>query len=217
MESKYLTKIVAACLLGDGCVKIRPCGHKNAHFVLAQTEDHYDHVLYIKNILSELTHVNEWTKENFSKGSGKNPKVQKWIETRTHPFYTKFRERMYPNGHKVVDPHYLTLLDWEFLAIWYMQDGSVCSNGTHASIRIATHNFSYGDNHCLRQALADKLGILFNVVSSRRNNKQYYSLSLNSKSNECFLENVSPYVQHSFSYKIPKMVGSKIILDEDIV
>lgn len=221
MDNKQVTKIVAASLLGDGCVKIRP-QNNNACFVIAQVEQHKDHLDYLKTHLSQITHIREWTKTNFVNGSGKNPKTQLWLESRAHPQFTTFRERMYPNGHKVVDPHYLTLLDWEFLAIWYMQDGSIQKTtqkyGTYGIITLCTHSFSYGDNHLLRDKLKEKLRLDFNVRSSRgKNGNQYWFLTLRSVDNEVFLDNIKPFVQSSFLYKCPVMIGSKIILDEDVV
>lgn len=216
MDKKYITKVIAACLLGDGSVRVKK-GCVNANFRLAQIEDHADHVEFVKGVASQVTGVNTWVKTNFAEGSGKNPKPQIWIETGAHPFFTNFYERMYPNGHKVVDPHYLTLLDAEFLAIWYMQDGTCGAGQKYAQIRLATHGFSYGENHFLRSTLKERLGLDWNVVGHRQNNKQYYFLALRSTDNEKFREMILPYMQESFMYKVPVMVGSRLVRDEDMI
>lgn len=220
MDKKYITKVIAACLLGDGSVRIKK-SCTNANFRLAQIEDHKDHVDFIKNVISQVTKVSTWVKTNFAQGSGKNPKPQIWIESNVHPIFTNFYEKMYPNNHKVVDPHYLTFLDAEFLAIWYMQDGtcgvSDTKHGKYGQIKLATHGFSYGDNHCLRAALKEKLDLDWNVSGHRQNNKQYYFLSLRSTDTAKFRNMVLPYMQESFMYKIPVMVGSRLVRDEDMI
>lgn len=207
MSNKELTKVVAACILGDGGVYIPKDGSINAHFILSQTTDHQDHIDYIKNYLETLTST-RLAKQipKMPKGATSVKEIGRLYSMR-HPFYTQFRANCYPNGVKVVHPHYLTLIDWEFLAIWFMQDG--CNNrlkNTNYLIRNAMHlctlNFSYGDNMLLRRALAEKLNLHWSVVSHRQNGKQYWKLALSHKCTEEFVDGISKYVQPSFYYKL---------------
>lgn len=217
MTDKYVTKIVAASLLGDGSVGIPPDGSKNAKYRQPKTVDHMDYVDWLSGVLEKITPTSryEWQ----PKGAG--AKRQVMLQTRCHPFYTSFRLRMYPNGHKVVDPHYLTLLDWEFMAVWFQEDGStirdVRKQGTYTKVILCTDCFSYGDNHLLRDKIKEYLGVEFNVVSYRQNGKQYYRLQLRKEHTNTFMEGISPYVVGSFKYKLCRTAGSTSKVDEDIV
>lgn len=208
-DNKQLTKVVSACLLGDGTV------HKygtdtvgtNSRFQLNLIEKNRDHVEYIKHYLEELTNVSLSVNQR-SNSDGYNRQPQVKIVTGRHPFYTKFRERMYPNGYKVVDPHYLTLLDWEFLAIWYQQDGTLVNslaNGKYLnySCSLATLCFSYGDNFLLRRALKEKLDLDWNISpNTKKDGSRTWFLRLNNRQIFKFIEGVRPYIQPSFEYKI---------------
>lgn len=218
MADKYLTKIVAASLLGDGSVGIFPT-YKNAVYRQPKRIDHKDYAEWLGDKLSTLTRVRY---NEFEPKSQFNGQRQIMLTTMAHPFYTTFRERMYPNDHKVVDPHYLTLLDWEFLAIWFQEDGSTGyykhKNGsTYINTVLCSQSFSYGDNHLLRKALSEKLGLDWNVASDRSGGKQKWFLKLRSSDIEKFMCSVEPYIVDSFKYKICHVVGSRLQRDEEIV
>ena len=83
---KNVIKILAASLLGDASLRIKK-GNINAQFRLAQIVDHADHIEYIKGYVSLVTGTCEWTKTNFTTGSGLNPKNQLWLESNVHPVF----------------------------------------------------------------------------------------------------------------------------------
>lgn len=219
MTEKYVTKIVAASLLGDGSVGVPPDGSKNAKYRQPKVVDNMDYVDWMSGVLENITPTNryEWQPKM------ENARRQVMLQTRCHPFYTKFRNRMYPNGHKVVDPHYLTMMDWEFMSVWFQEDGSLTrdrrpNGATYGKVALSTQSFSYGDNHCLRQAIKEKLDVDFNVASCRKNGKQQYILLLRSSDISKFMDGVSPFVLPSFQYKLCCTAGStSVIVDEDIV
>lgn len=213
MTDKYITKIVAASLLGDGSVGVPPDGSKNAKYRQPKTVDHTDYVDWLAERLESVTPTNryEWQPKLG------NAKRQVMLQSRTHPFYTAFRNRMYPNGNKVVDPHYLTLIDWEFMAVWFQEDGSTVVDRDYVRPIICTDCFSYGDNHLLRKAVGERLGIDLNVASYRARGKQMWRLRVRPSDINKFMDGIEPFVVKSFSYKICRTVGSSSILDEDIV
>lgn len=217
MNEKYLTKIVAASLLGDGWVGIPNDGSINAKYRQNKTAYHLDYVDWLVEKLETLTKVSKIPYQP----KVKNAKPAIEIQTRVHPFYTKFRNRMYPNGYKVVDPHYLTLIDWEFLAVWFQEDGTISIHtikGTdYIEVRLCTDCFSYGDNHTLRIALKEKLDLNWTVANYRHNGKHKYRLLLRASDVSKFMSGVSTFILPSFSYKIHHTVGSRILRDEEIV
>jgi len=214
MNQIYQKKIIAASLLGDGTVHV-PREHINAVYTIRQTELHRDYLEYLAE--RQLTSV-RWEGPIIPKML--NAKTQYGFRTKAHPTYTSFRERMYPNGHKIVDPHYLTLLDWEFLAIWYQEDGHISSRmqGNYQDIQVglATHSFSYGDNLLLKAALKEKLYLEWNIRSgSKKDGGRVYHLALRRSSLERFIDGVMPFIVPSFDYKIrtiaPLNKGEEIV------
>lgn len=204
IDKKRVTKIVAASLLADGSVGVPPDGSVNAKYRQPKTEDHKDYVEWMAGILGQVTSTNCYEFQPKQKGA----KKQIMLQTRCHPFYTKFRDRMYPNGVKVVDPHYLKLVDWEFMAVVFQEDGSAYLNESkYVRVVLCTECFSYGDNHTLRLAFKEKLGIDFSVKSYRKNGKQFYRLHLDKKDINKFMDGVEPFMCESFRYKIYRTVS----------
>lgn len=225
-DNKYLTKITAASLLGDGTVYIAKSSRAvNAFFKINQVEDHTDYLEWLSEKHDELTNTKLYGPYDRTCPKCINPKRQYVLQTKTHPFYTKFRDRMYATGVKTVDPHYLTLLDWEFLSIWYQEDGSFAQYDENTKfgpyrrnkLTIASMGFSYGDNMLLRQALNEKLGLIWNIRQNKSKSGGFlYYLELYRKQIDVFIEGVMPYIQPSFQYKISRTV-SPLKKGEEIV
>lgn len=210
MSEKYLTKIIAASLLGDGGVYIPPDGSKNAHYVLRQIAEHKDYVDYMRERIEFKIGTRTQTYNPKPTDIMKNPKPTLSLITRVHPFFTKFRERMYPNGHKVVDPHYLTLIDYEFLAIWYMEDGTlvntpnpkVSKDYIRQEVYLYSLCFSWADNKLLSKAIYEHTGLHWNVQRHHSKGNIYYKLYLARKDIPSFMEGIGPYILPSFRYKL---------------
>lgn len=211
-DNKYITKVIAASLLGDGSVS-KISENRNPVFEISLLSSHIDHLNYLEEVILPITTASYYIRkpEVFIYNNKESKRQEQTrLRTKAHPFFKKFRERMYPHGHKVVDPHYLTLLDWEFLAIWYQEDGYLTayySNGKHPQYRIglSTNGFSYGDNHLLRSALKEKLNLDWNVTNhTNPNGSRSYKLILSPKQIDIVITNTSRYIQPSFEYKINK-------------
>jgi hypothetical protein len=224
-NDKELTKYVWAFTLGDGCLlfgkdKNRPNKDINANFECGQTYEHEDYILWRANILSNITSIYLQLKEKIPY------KAQIVSKSGRHPFFTTIRSRMYLNGHKVIDPHYLKLLDWETLAILYQDDGSLSKKpkGINCyTLEIATNCFSYGEQVLLQRAIKEKTDILFHIVPCRnKKNVLQYKLTIAKHDTiVTFLNGVKPFIKPSFGYKLLPNVQyplySRIKMDSDIV
>ena len=186
----------------------------NAKFIMNMRSANLD---YVNMCAATIAEINCGTKIYSRKdyntdGYDRAPQVR--LESRTHPILTRIYDRIYLDGKKVIDPHMLTMLDAEALAIIFMADGSRYVDrrcNASASYSLNTKGFSYGDNLMLKQAIRDKLGLEFNI---QRHGKYWY-LRLRSKDNAQFEELVSPYMQKSFLYKLgrsaPDAPGGEIV------
>lgn len=195
MDKKLLHKYISAFIMGDGGVYL---SGKEYRCIVSGTEKEY--IDWKASILSNLTNVNVHTVEK----SGKKPLTV--CTTRQHPVYTKMRAHFYTGNYKGISPHYLKLLDWEMLAILFMDDGSnnmyERDGDLYLSIKLNTKRLSYGDSLLLKKAIKDNLGIEFNVNKQRYRDRIYYYLTLRTKDQAVFLNNIKPYVLNCFAYKL---------------
>lgn len=194
MTKKELMKYISAFVMGDGGVYY---SGKNCRFVCNQLDINRDYIEWRASILKELTEVFiYYTNDN---RDGRKPVL--CTLTKTHPIYTKVRERLYIDKYKSVDPHYLKLLDWEMLAILYQDDGS-CSKDKRCdatpSAKLNTKRLSYGDSLLLKNALRDRLGLEWNI----HRHYQMYFLTLRSRDYEKFKEGIQDFIKPSFYYKL---------------
>ena len=192
MTRKDLMKYISAFVMGDGGVYY---SGNNCRFICNQISKHEDYIKWRADILRELTDVNIF--ENQQEGK----QLILCTQTKTHPVYTKVRERLYFDKYKSIDPHYLTLLDWEMLAILYQDDGSIYQDTRCAAtpdVRLNTKRLSYGDSWLLKKAIKEKLDVEFNV------NRHYhrYFLSLRAKDYDKFKQNIEQFIKPSFAYKL---------------
>lgn len=193
-DKKVLTKYVVAFAMGDAGVY-----KSGSKYRMVANGTHKDYILWKKSILENVSGVNYHVvvdpRDDYSR------KSLHVLTTRVHPMYEKIRDRLYTGSYKGIDPHYLTLLDWEMLAILFMDDGSCYKDKRcNATPRVSLNakRLSYGDQWLLKKAIKEKLNLEFNVT---RHGKYWY-LSLRTKDYTAFKEGVAPYVLDCFSYKL---------------
>lgn len=222
MDEKTKIKYIVAFLYGDGYIGYHG---KECRFQANNIIDNIDYILWRKSILENITPVTLTT----NRDDRQNRKEIVKTFTRTHPIFSRVHQRMYLCGKKVVDPHYLKLLDWETLAIWYMDDGSLriikqdYKTKHYESLvpTIATLCFSYAENVMIKNAIKEKLDIEFNINrhSVNKNNEFMYQLVLRRSSFEKFRNNIEKFLTPSFLYKINPndRLHTTDSMDEDIV
>lgn len=206
MDIKDKIKYIVAFTYGDGYIGYHG---KNCRFEASNIIDNLDYIQWRKSILNHITGVN--TYQIVDKRANRRTIVK--TSTQTHPLFTKVYSRMYLNGKKVIDPHYLKLLDWETLAIWFMDDGSNRPNIRKYKDKVyyyvptpnlATNCFSYGDNLLIKKAIKENLGIEFNISRHSKSSlgEQQYILNLLSSSYDKFIKEIEKYILPSFQYKL---------------
>ena len=206
-DKKELVKLVSFMTMGDGGVYQNG---KNCYFIMNMIEKNEDYVLLCKDILENITSTRIY---HVQKEGNRQPQLR--LETKTHPFFSDMRERIYTMTYKGIDPHALKLLDYEALSFLYMSDGSLKRDfrseiGMINPSYEATLNLkrlSYGDLFILKKALKEKLDLEWNI----NKNGSYYYLRLRRKDFYKFIEGISEYITDSFKYKIlyekPQEIG----------
>ena len=223
----YISKIISASLLGDGFILKDDSGgrNRNGQFRLRMIEQHKDHLDYIAEKISIITPIvfDYTTPKDHVVIVDKNTKASGvfLLRSKNHPIYTDMNSRWYLNRVKRIDPHACTLIDAEFMAIWYQQDGYInaarldCKN---QGITICTDCFSYGDLDMIRKAIIEKTGFVFNIRKKSFNKlgERTYRLELYRKQTSAFIDFIHEFVQPSFEYKLLQKEHPQK-MDEDIV
>lgn len=203
MDKKQVTKLLSYMSTFDGGLyRSGPKG--NARFVMNMRKENLDYIQWVSSVVSEVTGVLLQDRKDYNTdGFTRQPQVR--LESKAHPALTVLHQRIYIDNHKVIDPHMLTLMDAEALAIIFMCDGSthldLRSKSPHASITLCTKGFSYADNMSLSKAIHGALGI--HTTVHRQN--QYFYLSVPTKDHRLFVDTVVPYVCPSFYYKLERI------------
>ena len=199
MSKELMKRLYYFSTFDGGLYKTGKC--INARFIMNMRRENLDYVLQVQQALEELgvgTRLDERVDYN-TDGFVRSKQVR--LESKVHPVLTKIWDRIYIDGKKVIDPHMLTLMDEEALAIMFMADGNRYvdkrCNAT-PTYRIFTAGFSYGDNWLLKKTIKEKLNLEFNV----RKHGKYWILSLRAKDSNSFEELISPHVFESFNYKL---------------
>lgn len=199
--SKDLMKRLYAFSMFDGCL-CKFGNSVNSCLVVNMTEEHEDYIDYVISALEEIPlGYNKSFPKPYEK-DGFNRKQQIRLQSNNHPVLTKIYNRIYIEGRKVVDPHMLTMMDEEMLAIAFMADGSRYSDkrwgNSKPSYRLHLNNLSYGDLLLIKKSLKDKFGLEINT----RKKGLKYDLAVPTFHSEFFEEIIKDFILPSFQYKL---------------
>ena len=119
-----------------------------------------------------------------------------YFRTIHHPELWKFRNLFYRDGKKAITRETLDLLQLLGLAVWYMDDGSLCIREEIGLYQIYFHTqgFTFGENELIREWFFNRFELRFGrkvYVNSQGN--PYLGLSGKEQVKK-FLQLVSPYM-----------------------
>lgn len=201
IDKKQLSKLLYYFFTFDGGVYY---SGNNARLVLNMRTENTDYIDWVADTLRELTST---TRHDVIQRGNRKPLTS--LVSRTHPFLTRIRDRIYVDNKKVLDPHVLKLLDAEALAIIFMADGGTAVDNRwkqpYASINLHTKGFSYFDNLALSKRIYEVTGIRTTV---NRHGK-YFFIRIKSKDIQLFIDTVKPFVLPSFFYKLERLAPCK--------
>lgn len=180
---------------------------KDCRFVMNMRAENADYIQWVVSTLNKFVEVS--THDVIQRGN-RSPLV--CVTSKTHPKLTAIRERLYtPDSKKVLDPHQLTLMDAEALAIVFMADGGTSlDKGKYPEIKLHTKGYSYFDNLALSKTIYEATGIRTTV----QKHNQYFFLRVKTADLQLFINTVKPYILPSFSYKLERLAP---VMGGDIV
>jgi hypothetical protein len=207
-----LSKFISWSVCGDGYVGYA-AHNKNCHYSISRDPVHKDYLQVVSSKFDGLQDCKVVFDDYLRKDNNKSVSE---VRTTSHPIFSRIRERQYMNNRRVIDPHQLTLLDWEAAAFLYMDDGSLCFNNKGSQIvRLSTCAYTWAEQLQLRQAFVEKLGVVWNV---NRTGKNLWQLNLSHNSKEKWFDGIREYIVPSYEYKLPESlqkVASRT--DDDLV
>lgn len=192
--------IIVGSLLGDGCV--RKSKHLNTRFDKKQGKKQKEYVVWhyeqlkpysrpIREILSNDQML--WNNETKSIEHYKTTKrlTGYGLTTCSHPIFTEFRNKWYPNGTKTI-PHDLELNSL-IVAIWFCDDGY--NNFSNREAVIATQSFTMTETEHLCDLLSGfDIHPKIMVRVSHKTGIQQPILKMNSTSYDNLINLIKPHV-----------------------
>lgn len=201
IDEKQLSKLVYYMTTFDGGVYKTG---KNCSFIMNMRSENMDYLLWVKSVLENITSAQIKIQPDYNKDGFRRKELAR-LWTKSHPYFSKIRDRVYIDNHKVIDPHMLTLMDAEALAIIFMTDGGSSLDlrwtNPHAKMELSTKGFSYGDNLILSKAIYEKCGIRTTV---HKHNKYFY-LGIKTADHQKFVDLITPFMCNSFLYKLERI------------
>lgn len=199
---------IAGMVLGD--TYIGKDGGKNARMRITHSEPQREYILHKKKILEQLTSVHWY---ELPPRGVKHPNIEMSITTRRHPFYTRVYDLAVREKKKTINKTWLSWLNEEGLAIWYMDDGSLSKKWSYNKggryrienrrVYINSCSYSLAENELLAEILKEKFDLNFMVrKSSEYKGREYFRLQAGAKEANKLFEIISPYVLPCLRYKM---------------
>lgn len=205
MDAKQLSKLLYYFTGFDGGVYM---SGSNARYVMNMRTENMDYIDWVEKTINDFTSTH---KHDVIRRGNRAPLT--CLTSKSHPKFTAIRNRLYVGGTKVLDPHQLTLMDAEALAIIFMADGGTSVDqrwNKYAEIKLHTKGYSYFDNLALSKAIFEKT----NIRTTVNRHNDYYFLRVKSADIKLFVETVQPYILPSFAYKLERLAP---VVGDDIV
>lgn len=215
LSSSELDSFVIGTVLGDSSIIRRSITH-TAYFKCSHCNAQAELLTFKKKILEQI----HPTKVNIKQ----TPRGDWQLNTNCLVYFTKLREKFYPNGIKIVTRKVLDKLTPLGLAVWYMDDGQLClqtnpidrTKFLSRRARIWSLSFSYEEHLTMKEYFKDTWDIDIKIYNCMRKGGKKYYIEFNSTNFQKFRELIKDYIIPCMLYKIdmkydssyPKLFGA---------
>lgn len=202
--SNKCKEVILGSLLGDGSLKIyNP--YKNARFSFRHSIQQKEYFFWKVNQLKEISSESCWWEQKKNGLGGAMLRYQsEALESLTDIFRFSHKK-----NHLVVRRKWLNQLTPLSLSIWWLDDGSLITNGRRGVL--CTDPFSYEEQKLLTQYLDKVWSIKVHIGKIKREHegetKEYYRLWIRSSEElQKLLKIILPYI------KVPSMLPKVLLL-----
>lgn len=194
-ETDELKQFMLGSMLGDGYLtKIPKNTKQNSKLSIAHKKDHYDYIKFKYDLLNKYELVTKLSYNKIYNSRYKQGYIEEYrFKSKSHPYFTKYRNSFYPEGLKVL-PNAIQKLSDFGLAVWYMDDGNV----TNVGANIATNSFSSEELAFVQDTLLTN----FNLTTTLQKCSGSYKLYISKKVFPYFKEIVNPHIVPIMQYKL---------------
>src|SRR3989344_6056282 len=144
--SNVCKDLILGSLLGDGSIKIHP-KYKNARFSFRHSIKQKDYFFWKMKQLEEISSKKCWWKQK----GGFSENIIFRYQSNALPVLSEIYNLTHPKGMLKIRRKWLNQLTPLSLAVWWLDDGSIISNGRKGVI--CTDAFSKEENEILKRYL----------------------------------------------------------------
>lgn len=209
MELRKKSILIALCI-GDGYITHQKQVKKGRtyqynYLEISHGQHQKDYIGWKANLCKSITgrKCNIREKKYKAKSICGNPVTDASIGytfTCSAPYFRVLRKWLYPNNQKKLDRKYISYLDEQGIAIWYMDDGStyVSKSDRVFTVEFSTH-ISESDAQDLIQLFKEKWDIQFYLHKKKENQYNIRAYSSNALK---FIKMIEPFVPDCMAYKL---------------
>lgn len=202
--------ILIALVIGDGCIVEQKRVHKGktykyANFEVTHSYKQKEYIEWKASLCRSITGNRCNVREKIVKErvivEKTTPQLLAYRFTASNKYFRVLRKWLYPQGKKVLSRKYISYLDAQGIAIWYMDDGSTYINKhgkTCFSCEISTH-IPEKDALELINLFKEKWNISF-FLHKRAENQ--YNIRCYTKEAYKFIQLIKPFVPQCMDYKV---------------
>ena len=207
MLSLSQKQIILGGLLGDSS-----CSTKKI-ITFSQSEQQREYLIWKSKYFNKENNIkftyNVWNNKKYLRSY-----FYYYIKKEDELFFSFIRKNLYTNNRKKISLKYLKELSPLALAVWWMDDGSLCLSKRNRYGRLSTECFNYEEHLLLKKYFKEKWDI--NVQIKLEKNK-YYFLRLNVGDMKKLIKIIYKYVCEvpSMIYKIDLQYSYDRCIGED--
>lgn len=209
--SNIVEDVLFGSLLGDGCITLNK-GYANPRFSFRHSYKQKDYFYWKAGLLRSISsEKSTWKQKGKTSDLSGTSSIKLRYQSKASPDLLKLYKLATKNNKKFIRRKLLNLLTPRSLAIWWMDDGSIISNGRKGVL--CTDSFSLKEVSIIQKYLKTvwDLGTKLSYSSSTNvGGKRYIRLYIRSTEElKKFLRIVLPYVE------VKEMLYKFIILYKD--
>lgn len=206
MISLSQKQIILGGLLGDSSIN-----NKNVQF--SQSIKQKEYLLWkAKQFNKDIKYINNTFNEK------KYPRCYfyYYIKNEDIQFYSFICKNLYSKSRKKISLKYLNELDALSLAIWWMDDGSICLSKRNRYGKLATECFNYEEHILMKKYFKEKWNINVQIKSEKN---KYYFLRFNVTELKKLISIIYKYVCEipSMIYKIDLQYQYNVRIGNDFI
>lgn len=209
--SNSTVEVILGSLLGDGSISLSK-GYANARFAFRHSQKQLEYFNSKVSLLREISsEKNIWRQVTGTNEYSPIGSIKFRFQSLALPQLTSIYKLVTRRGKKVIRRKWLNLLSPLSLAIWWMDDGSVVSNGRKGVF--CTDSFSYKEIEVLQRYLKTVWGIethLGETSASNSRKRRYFRLYIQSSEElKKFFRIILPHIQ------VKEMLYKVLVLYKD--